>query len=362
MRIRRAFTLIELLVVIAIVAILIALLVPAVQKVREAAARMQCANNLKQIALGIHNHESAKKYFPGLADGAPTGWSSNNHAYAFGTLANVLPYIEQAQLQNLINFSQVATVNGYAGAINPIHDPAASTVVPLYLCPSDGQNPLFVQTSTARTPNAFTTAGTNYVFNSGSGRANASASIAYYDPAYATDGMFWYGSRLSFRDMRDGSSNALLVSECLLGPGQPAPTASATAPGVVGRYYVSLTTSVFQSNSVPPGGWIQGGALVTSRPAECDNGTRAWGVMRGSSWFWGGRAWNSVFNGALQPNDPLPDCGAHGRGFFAARSNHSGGVNVALGDGSVRFVSSSVNLTTWQALCTRSGDEPVGDF
>src|SRR5436309_5270612 len=98
---RSAFTLIELLVVLAIIAILIALLVPAVQKVRAAAARTQCVNNLKQIALGIHNHESTKKYFPGLADGAPVNWAANNHAYAFGPLANVLPYLDQANLQNL---------------------------------------------------------------------------------------------------------------------------------------------------------------------------------------------------------------------------------------------------------------------
>jgi prepilin-type N-terminal cleavage/methylation domain-containing protein/prepilin-type processing-associated H-X9-DG protein len=362
MRSRRAFTLVELLVVIAIIAILIALLVPAVQKVRAAAARAQCVNNLKQIALGIHNHASAKKYFPGLADGAPAGWTNNNHAYAFGPLANVLPYVEQANLQNLIDFSQVATVNGYAGAINPVHDRAASTVVPLFVCPSDPQSPVFNQTSNARTPNAFATAGTNYVFNSGTGRANANVPVAYYDPEFPTDGMFWYGSRTGFRDMTDGSSNTLLVAECLLGPGQPAPDPGVAPPGLMGRYYVSLDTSVFLSNSVMPGGWIHGGTLVTSRPGECDSGIRAWGVMRGSSWFWGGRAWNAVFNASLLPNDPISDCGAHGRGFFAARSNHSGGVNAALGDGSVRFIANGVTLATWQALATRAGGDLPGDF
>ena len=129
-----------------------------------------------------------------------------------------------------------------------------------------------------------------------------------------------------------------------------------------GRYYVSLNTSVFLANGVSPGGWIKGGALVTSRPPECDNGTLAWGVMRGSSWFWGGRAWNSVFNASLLPNDPLLDCGAHGRGFFAARSNHSAGVNAAFGDGSVRFITSSVNLATWQALATRAGNDIPGEY
>ncbi len=362
MRSRHAFTLIELLVVIAIIAVLIALLVPAVQKVRESASRIQCTNNLKQIALGIHNHESAKRYFPGLADGAPAGWGSNNHAYAFGPLANILPYIEQAQLQNLIDFSQVATVNGYAGAINPVHDAAASTVVSLYLCPSDGQSPQFAQTSTARTPSGFVTAGTNYVFNSGSGQANKDDGYAFYDPEYETDGLFWYGSRTTFKDITDGASNTLLVSECLLGPGQPAPPASATQPRPDGRYYVSLNTGVFNANSQGPGGWLRGGALVTARPSECDDGTRAWGVMRGSSWFWGGRAWNSVFNAALQPNDPLCDCGAHGRGFFGARSNHGNGVNAALADGSVRFILGDVSPETWRALSTRGGGETMGDY
>jgi prepilin-type N-terminal cleavage/methylation domain-containing protein/prepilin-type processing-associated H-X9-DG protein len=362
MRPRRAFTLIELLVVIAIIAILIVLLIPAVQKVREAAARAQCANNLKQIALGMHNHESVKKHFPGLADGAPAGWSANNHGYAFGPLANVLAYLEQANLQSLIDFNQPATVDGYAGSINPVHDAAAGAVFSFFLCPSDGQDPLFRQSSAARTPNAFATAGTNYVCNSGTGRANASVPSAYYDPQFPTDGMFWYGSRIGFRHVIDGASNTLLVSECLLGPGQPAPPASVTPPGTPGRWYVSLNTSVFTSNSAPPGGWIQGGALVTGRPAECDSGSRNWGVMRGSSWFWGGRAWNSVFNASMLPNEPAPDCGAHGRGYFAARSNHPGGVNVALADGSVRFVANSVTLATWQALATRAGEDLPGDF
>lgn len=358
MRARKGFTLIELLVVIAIIAILIALLVPAVQKVREAAARATCQNNLKQIDLAMHNHLSAKGHFPGLVDGAPPG--SSNHGYAYGILALVLPYVEQANMQNAIDFNQAATVNGYQGAINPVHDPVASSPLKLYFCPSDGLTPIFNQSSSARSPSAFATAGTNYVFNLGTGRGSTSPMAAYYDPQFPTDGLFWYGSRTRVKEIIDGTSNTLMVSECLLGPGGAAPAASDARPDTMGeRYYTSLDTSVFKANSPPLtyGGWTKG-TLVTTRPPECDSGTRKWGVMRGSSWFWGGRSWNSAFDTSMRPNDPQQDCAAHGRGFFAARSNHGGaGVNVAFADGSVRFVNTDVNLAVWQAASTRNGGE-----
>ena len=133
---RKGFTLIELLVVIAIIAVLVGLLVPAVQKVREAANRMSCSNNLKQLGLATANHDATKGYFPGLADGAPNGLF--NASYAFGVLANLLPYVEQENLQKLIDFSKQATLSGWRGDINPVHDAACATVVKTFLCPSDG--------------------------------------------------------------------------------------------------------------------------------------------------------------------------------------------------------------------------------
>jgi prepilin-type N-terminal cleavage/methylation domain-containing protein/prepilin-type processing-associated H-X9-DG protein len=333
---RRGFTLIELLVVIAIMAVLVGLLLHAVQKVREAAARLKCQNNLKQLGLALHNHDNALGHFPviGLtSDGLPQ----------FSVHAGLLPYVEQDNLKNLTVPDQrlFFLVSGQA-RLNPVQAPAARTVVKLLLCPSDGQSPTFTQYQSRF--GADELAGTNYVASTGSGTGTT------YDLRHPTDGVFWYNSRLSFRDLSDGTSNTLFMSEAVLGNGTDVRNVS--APTDPRRQAASISNLASPNPSGP-------GTVPPLSESLCAQSTR-WVGDRGASWAWGQMP-QTTFTAYLPPNSPLPDCTAHGVGRYKAASFHSGGVNVVMGDGSVRFVRDSVALDTWRGMATRAGGEVVGN-
>ncbi len=350
--VRRGFTLIELLVVIAIIAILIGLLLPAVHKVREAAARMSSSNNLKQLGLALHNYEGANGRLPGMA---PAG-GTNATSFGYSVHAQLLPYIEQENLGRSIDLNTPIFLGTFpAITLNPAVAPTAATPVKTFLCPADGQNPLVTTNSGGGTH-----AGTNYVVCLGSGLAGPGAgSPNGYDTRFQTDGMFHYGPGYRLTDITDGTSNTMFMSQCLIGLNTTLTKSAA-----------DLTTNERQrmTGSVPgrglytgPGGTTPGYGASTPIVASDLALVTSWRGNRGGSWVWANATVNG-YSAALTPNAPTPDLTAHGLGWLTARSNFSGGVLVCFGDGGVRFVRDAIDAQTWRGMATRAGGEVLGNY
>ncbi|HID77813.1 MAG TPA: DUF1559 domain-containing protein [Planctomycetaceae bacterium] len=331
---RRAFTLIELLVVIAIIGMLIALLLPAVQAARGAARRMSCANNLKQCALALHNYHDTYRCFPGLGV---------RGLLSFSIQARLLPFAERSNLQNLIDFRQPLFVGGHGRfELNPLQAEAARTVVPMFRCPADGTEDLFRYFTTPDRP----LAGGNVVACIGSGTGTD------YDVRYPTDGLFYYRSARAFRDILDGTSSTVVFAETLLGNHKETTGPSPEDP----RRQMGLMMHLRPNRGRPGLAGVVNPDLE-SLLAQCSR----WSGRRCAGWIVG-KAYTTMFHTYMPPNTSVPDLYSMGIGFFAARSNHSGGVNVAMADGSVRFVSESIDLATWRALGSRAGGEVIGPF
>ena len=347
---RYAFTLIELLVVIAIIGVLIALLLPAVQKVREAANRAKCANNLKQMGLAVHNYESA---FATLPPGAgPLFTHSPDYANfsRASVQALILPYIEQSNKYNQFDFT-------YDVRNDPHNLLARSQDVAIYLCPSDPSTAAFDTEPGAPAPSGRS----NYFGNIG-----ANAYTGNLDSA--TAGLFNFESNykvfqkngqlisVRIKDIIDGTSNTAMFAEVKRGN-----STEVSKPRDDLWDAVAFTFSPFDSTV----------DFVPSTQCDPRPGT-------GSALHYTGLQYyrnliiTSVYTHTRTPNSTGGDCiDSHARtspppgdgnaaylaAHIAARSYHNGGVNVCFADGSVRFIHDSIDLTTWKALGTRAGGE-----
>jgi prepilin-type N-terminal cleavage/methylation domain-containing protein/prepilin-type processing-associated H-X9-DG protein len=334
---RRGFTLIELLVVIAIIAILIGLLLPAVQKVRDAAARMECQNNLKQIGLALHNYEGTNRKWPPLYPGTAPGSTAFNYKYTWSVLAQLNPHLEQTNIYNTMDLKQ--PMYDAANQITAQNKFAVVQRVAIFLCPSDRGSPV----SSAY---GVTDMGpTNYVACHGSALSGGG-----YGSPIGGDGIFPAVTGVKITDIGDGTSNTVAMSESILGDGaEVAPT----QPGDERTAYKYLGFT---------------GTLPSD--ANCAGTPPLWNGYNRRGFMWAsGEARCVSYNHYYTPNSKNFDCVANDPtmtyiavGYRAARSRHSGGVNALLADGSVRFIPDSISLQVWQALGTRTGGEVVGAF
>jgi prepilin-type N-terminal cleavage/methylation domain-containing protein len=317
----KGFTLIELLVVIAIIAILIALLLPAVQQAREAARRTQCKNNLKQLGLAAHNYHDVHNSFP---------LNAANSTYGYSAQAQLLPFHEQANLHSLIDFNQPAKAGPpWASTMNPTIQAVASQALNVLLCPSDAGDPFYIDR------NGDTWAGSNYLFNGGSGAGTNYCSRV-------NDGLFWRGSRTKFRDITDGTSNTIFSAETLFGLRGDSTTVLQDAQRQMKRI-----------SGGPPCG-PDADAMVGMSASGFDG-------RRAGAWILN-TGYNSLINGYFTPNSDFPDMSHHGEVVSGPRSLHVGGAQAALCDGSVRFISDSVDLTTFRNAFARDDGEVLGEW
>jgi prepilin-type N-terminal cleavage/methylation domain-containing protein/prepilin-type processing-associated H-X9-DG protein len=346
-RCRKAFTLIELLVVIAIIAVLIALLLPAVQAAREAARRMQCVNNLKQLGLGMHNYESSNNVLPPqmvltFTSSGTVFWKSS-----WGASSRITPYLELGTLYNAINYTNKTT--------DPSNATAVSTQLKVFLCPSEPNQQAAVLTSSAGVTTTYGVSnygwceGTWYTFGGFAGGGPSPGAI---------------GSNLGrrFASITDGLSNTLLGAEvktympayhdcgAVPPPGPTGPTAYPDVPTVLASVAAAPTS----------------GCKVATAPS---------GMLGGGHSHWcNGNSFYDGFTTALPPNTQSPagtpaldsdmssedeDDGGPTYASVTSRSWHPGSVNALFADGSVHSIKNSINWQTWRALGTVGSGEVI---
>lgn len=337
-RAKPGFTLVELLVVIAIIGVLVSLLLPAVQSAREAARRTQCSNNIRQIAIALHNyHDTVGRFPPGgihNSHGPAIPWydGANSTSWRASWLLCVLPQLEQQGLYELYNFNRRARDGGDNAEV-------VGTAIKTLICPSvgteqaswvlsEGVNPVFAKGNYA----ACFSAGSAYSQTSFSG-ANMDFERAVFNAAGH------YGAQMA--DIKDGTSNVVAVSEILTrdssadGRGAWAyPTGSFFSGGLAQS--CSSADNMTEAPKVPNGNALQD--CRADQPSWCSGPTTGGDVSR-----------LRCLGGANRPN-------------IAARSYHPGGVHAMLADGSIRFINDSIDAETWKRLLCIHDGETIDQF
>lgn len=348
-------TLVELLVVLAIVGILSGLLLPAVQAAREAARRIQCANNLKQLGLALHNYAASHSSIPpgrlvaispfdnltaSANRNATTGNGSCFSAYAF-----LLPHLELSVVYDQINFN--------SGPDTPANDAMSVTQPSVFVCPSDSGLRVLVQGT------GFVGV-TNYVLNTGT-----TLPVSLRNPAGSqVTGVFFENSRVRLADIIDGTSQTICISEQVLSD----PNDSASNGGIWNGHTPTtgfLLTSGNNNTNLGP--------ELLSYPQDCLAGNKLQ-LSRGNRLLYGAPG-HTMYNHLRAPNDTQIDCRGglpHSqRNFYwwsrlsrnvAAHSKHSGGVHTVFCDGHVQFVANSVELSVWGGLGSRAGQDVFPEF
>jgi prepilin-type N-terminal cleavage/methylation domain-containing protein len=323
----RGFTLIELLVVIAIIAILIALLLPAVQQAREAARRTQCKNNMKQLGLALHNYHDTFTVFPMGTYAAPFPATPNVVSAMLNPPRqsfywSLYPYFEQSNVYNLMNPAWRGPLYFWNSVPAALPQPPAAligTVMPVLLCPSDGYGGVPKRVPGAvhnHTPN-------NYGAFMGQRMSDQYKKVA----------VFGLNSSSRMRDLIDGSTNTLLLGEKLTGtPRDGRGSAWLTNPAHVGTY-----TEITPNSSSPDVLYPSNNQCVMADP-EINNPRMNLPCVHGVN---------------SEPFDTL---------YATSRSRHEGGVHTTLGDGSVRFISENIDLTTFRRLGYMNDGNVIGEF
>ncbi|MDR3619883.1 MAG: DUF1559 domain-containing protein [Paludisphaera borealis] len=353
---RFGFTLIELLVVIAIIAVLIALLLPAVQSAREAARRSQCTNNLKQLGLAVHNYISTETVLPAQSI-APTA-QDQSWGWTYGWGLGLLPYMEQQPAFSAFNFSLGVFGNASGNTYQQGNNTVCQLKIAGFLCPSDGVKKM------PSDPNG----GTSYVGNyGGPGQLASLGAYGAYTgtvvPVYIAD---WAKDRnlgpVGVESVTDGTSNTALFSERLIGlVGSPSITRAdkdakraifAAAGPVAGSGAAGVQQLLAACNALPP----------TTASIRSD--------ANGYTWF-AAYPWHIAVNAYTHvgaPNSMSCNNTADQGGWLSftgplgsapPSSNHPGGVNMAMADGSVRFLKDSISLPTFWGIGTRNGGEVI---